>query len=283
MAYFALGLFLAYLCGCYLLAKSYISPSRRIPEKPAYIAHETWTLPSGRKVPMWVGGDFSSREKAAFLLVHGYGGSRSTWGPLSERLAMNGYRCYIPAMPGHDESPEAETSFGVGEAMLLTEIAKEIRKRNPGCYLVGVGLSMGGSALLMSSEASPGAYDALAADSAFAEFSAAIGGYYDAKVWGGRYLLAPVTFFASKIAGIDPSAVRPVESAKTWLGRPIAIIQGDEDRIMGRRHAEMLSKASGAKVTWFRGAGHADCFQSDPEKYLNCLFQLAERAGKPGP
>lgn len=278
VAYLAFGLFLAYLAGCYFLARAYIYPERRISKQPGFVADEQWTLASGRTVPVWTTYNGTTRSKTVFLLVHGYGGSRDTWTELSKRLSDMGYPCYVPAMPGHDSSPEAATSFGVGESELLTEIAGEIRKRHPDCHLVGVGLSMGGSALILSSKASPESYDALATDSSFADFSMAIQGYYDAKVWGGRFLLAPTTFFASKISGIDPSIVRPADSAAGWRGRPIAVIQGARDRIMGRRHAEMLSKAAGAEITWFEGAGHAECFKSAPDKYLECLMRLAASA-----
>lgn len=281
MAYLSLGIVLAYFVMCYLLARSYSYPSKVVAETPPEFSSEIWITASGREVPIWAALPKDPVKSVVFLLVHGYGGNRATWTSLAQELKNQGYPCFVPAMPGHDSSEEDATSFGVGESALLVEVAGEIRKRYSDCGIVGVGLSMGGSALLLASDKEPTALDGIAADSSFADFSLAISGYFDATLPCGRLLLAPTTFFASRIAGIDPQSVRPVESAGAWAGRPFAVLQGTRDRIMGRKHAELLSRAAGVETTWFEGAGHADCFDSDPEKYLDCLKGLARQVEKP--
>lgn len=266
---------------CYFLARSYIFPRRSKAELPGGFADEIWSLPAERRVPVWIATPKSpASNKAVFILVHGYGGNRATWSDLAVSLSEAGHTCIIPAMPGHDASEESATSFGVGEATLLVEISNEVRQRNPGCRVIGVGLSMGGSALLLASCLQPNAFDGIASDSAFADFTLAICGYYDAQIKGGRFLLAPTTLFAARISGIDPRTVRPVEAAESWKGKPLVIIQGTSDRIMGLGHAEMLSKAANVDVTWFEGAGHADCYKTNPEKYLESLLHLAFRIEK---
>jgi pimeloyl-ACP methyl ester carboxylesterase len=271
----------AYLGGCYWLAIRYLNPDRIIVDAPAGTVDTDWDLGTPEPIPVWsTPGIAAGRPQSStvFVLVHGFRGCRAAWLDTIEDLTSKGYEVVVPAMPAHDASPEKLPGFGTLESKRLVSLASEVRSRYKGapCRLIGVGVSMGGSALWLASEASPTAFDAIVSDCAFSDFEEAIGGWFDASMPGGRYVLAPVQFFATRMSGIHPRTIQPLASAKKWRGRPSLIIQGERDQIMSRRQAERLSEAAQCEVYWIPEAGHAQCYQVARTEYLKRLVNLAE-------
>ena len=195
-----------------------------------------------------------------FVLVHGYGGSQSHWSNVAIDLARHGYGVVMPTLPGHHDSRDPTTGFGLKEGRRIKQLVDALRAA-PGPKdrkIVLVGVSMGGAACWISTELGA-KVDGIVTEGAFARFDDAMDGWFDRVVPGGRYILRPVVWIASSKSGLNPADVVPVRAAGAWRGRPALVIQGDADVLIPMRHAEALSKAASCPLWTVAGARHACC------------------------
>jgi pimeloyl-ACP methyl ester carboxylesterase len=192
-----------------------------------------------------------------------------------EQLDARGLDAVSPAMPGQDASPEPSVGFGVREARAIVETVRWARSRyRTPPKVILVGLSMGGAATWLASEIDP-AVDGVVTEGAYARFDEAMDRFFDRKIPYGRVLLRPVVTIASAMSGIHPSSVRPVDAAAKWSGRPALVIQGADDDLILRSHADRLAQASKGELWIVQRACHAACMEVAGEEYADRLAKFA--------
>lgn len=266
-----------YLLLCFVLARSYVQPSRVIPTRPDDLAEVQIPIDGHASDPAWATAHLADGQKGGivFVLAHGYGGTRDTWSALMPRLAAQGIEAVAPAMPGQDASPEPSVGFGMKEADTLVAAAKWARKQAPGAKIVYAGVSMGGAAAWLASEKDPTA-DGVVSEGAYARFDEAMVHWFERKTPGASVYLRPVIWFASAMAGLKPSDVVPLNAAKKWKGRPALVIQAGADDLIVQSHADRLSEASGAPLWVVPDAAHAMCYDIARDEYVNRLVKFAK-------
>jgi pimeloyl-ACP methyl ester carboxylesterase len=266
----------AYALLCFVLAYNYVHPAR-----------EKVVLPSGFRdvlvptrfgpTPSWETAGFESGHptKLVFVLAHGYGGSRASWSELMQRLADHGFDSLALSMPGQDQSPEPKVGFGVLESQEIVDAVAWIRKQYPSRKVVVMGASMGGAAAWLATRGDP-QIDGIITDSAYAQFDEAMTAFFDRKLPRSSFLFTPVVWIAKRMAGVDPSKIRPVDAASLWRGKPGLVIQGAEDRLVVPSQGERLASAAACALWLVPGATHVRSYFIDPEGYLSHVVKFAK-------
>jgi pimeloyl-ACP methyl ester carboxylesterase len=137
---------------------------------------------------------------------------------------------------------------------------------------------MGGAAVWLAAAREPELFDAVAAEDSFAVLDEAVDRWFAMLFPGGKYVFAPVRWFANGMAGIDPSTVRPVDAAQKWRGRPALVIHCSNDLLMDGNHSNRLARAAGCEVWTIDGASHAQGYGDAGSEYLAKLVELAGAA-----
>lgn len=270
---FLLGLFLAYVAFCFQAANAYLHPWR-----------ETYPAPEGVRetkvgdTPVWASPGLADGHpsEVVFVLAHGYGGTRATWNGLLKDLRKAGIDAVAPAMPGQDASPDKTVGFGKKEARTIVECARWCRAKGAK-RVVGLGISLGGAATWLASAEDPKALDGVISDASFALFSEAMDRTFSYRLPMGGVILRPVVWIAKSMSGIDPSSIRPIDSAAAWKGRPALVIQGTADRLIVPSNGERLAEAAGCSIWRVKGADHAQDYSTDPEGYARRVIEFAHR------
>lgn len=270
---FLLVFALVYVGACAFLAHGYLSPLRHIPERPTTLGEVR--LPGG--IPAWATKNLAKDHPSpvVFVLAHGYGGTRDSWGHLMDDLQKRGIDAIAPAMPGQDASPAPQVGFGFKEADTMVAAASWIRARAPGTKIVYAGVSMGGAAAWLASEKDPTAAGVVT-EGAYARFDEAMNNWFERKAPGASVYLAPVVWIASAMSGLNPKDVVPLHAAEKWKGKPALVIQAAEDTLIPMSHAERLAKASGAPLWIVPGATHSKCFEVARPEYLRRLVAFTK-------
>ncbi|RYG45262.1 alpha/beta fold hydrolase [bacterium] len=264
------GILGAYVAVCFRLADNYVHP-HRYPAGPVSDALADRKIPlDGLNVPVWTNAKFDPKG-TVFVFSHGYGGNRAHWSDLMKRLAKAGYSSVALSMPGQDESPVEGVGFGVGEAETIRSAAAWLRSQGAR-KVVGVGLSMGGAATWLASDA----LDAVVTDAAYPTFDQASERFLDRALPKASLLLRPMILIGANKADVVPSEIRPVDVAAGFKG-PALVIQGADDRLFPTTFADELSKAAHCDKWLVPGAGHADCASMAEEEYAHRLVGIAKR------
>ncbi len=242
-----LAFLVLYTVLCFVLGKNYLSPARHVPVMPAWCFLVSVPTPAGPD-PAWATPGLAAGKGApvVFVMAHGYGGNRDTWKDLLQELPKRGFDAVAPCMPGQDASPDRTVGFGVKEARVVVDTVKWVRSQYKGTppKIVLLGLSMGGASVWLASAIDP-SVDGVVSEGAYANFEQAMNTWFDRKAPGASVYLKPVVWFASSLSGIKPGSVLPVESAALWKGKPALVVQGAEDHLIVRSHADRLSVAAG--------------------------------------
>jgi pimeloyl-ACP methyl ester carboxylesterase len=264
-----------YVSLCFGLAKLYVSPPRSAP--PTLSAFRRVTLPSGE--PVWISGGLTGEKpkgSTLYVMIHGYRGNIGHFRGLGTTLVEKGNDVMLTELSGHGDSPDARCEFGTKDAETLVEAtrwAKSCYAKPPKVVLVGV--SMGGAAAWLATEKAPELFDTVVTEGAFAKLDEVTDSWFDRTMPEGHIVFWPVKYFASKLSGIDPSTVNPIEAAAKWKGKPALVIHCEADNLMRESYAKELAKASGAELWLIPGAEHANgCNAAKPE-YLAKLLALS--------
>jgi pimeloyl-ACP methyl ester carboxylesterase len=272
---YAGGFLILYTLVCYQLARSYLSPLRHVPQAPSWVREVTIPTDAGA-CPAWATPTLGKGE-IVFVLAHGYGGTREAWADLLQDLPKHGIDAVAPAMPGQDASPDKSVGFGSKESKVIADTVRWVRDQHPGDKpkIILMGVSMGGAASWLATEIVSDV-DGVITEGAYAVFDEAMSHWFDHVVPGGSIALRPVVWFAAGMSGLDPSSIRPVDAASKWKGRPALVIQGEEDTLILRTHADRLAKASGAPLWVVPTATHAQCSACAGPEYVERLVAFAK-------
>lgn len=264
----------SYLLMCFGLAKLYVSPIRSDP--PTVRSFSRVVLPSGE--PIWVSSgllDGHPNGKVLYIMSHGLGGDIGHWSQLAKPLVEKGYDVILTEMSAHGDSPDRYCGFGTTESDMIVEATRWADEKyavRPHTILVGV--SLGGAASWLAAEKAPHIFDAIVSEGAFTHLNEVSDNFFDRRMRGGRIIFWPVKFFASKISGVDPGSVNPIEAAKNWR-KPTLVIQCGEDDLMKPAYAEEFAKASGGELWTIPKASHANGCVVASQEYFKRLVGMA--------
>ncbi len=228
------------------------------------------------------------RERAAVLLLHGYGRTHSRMWRYGGFLHAAGYSVLavdfrssrrgrrLPTTLGHHEIADGEAAL----AWMMREPALAGHR-------IGVfGESLGGAVALRLAGADP-RVSAVAVDGAFADGALALEDssqrWARMPRWGGRV----ARVLARAVTGLDPGGFDVTIWAARLRDRPVFFIHGLEDDRLSPEHARRLWSAAGGKdPLWLlEGVGHNQGWlrgRADYERALAAFFDRALLGRGPG-
>ncbi|MGC3991035.1 MAG: alpha/beta fold hydrolase [Chthoniobacteraceae bacterium] len=183
------------------------------------------------------------KVRGTLVLLHGRTGRKEDLLPVAERFCAVGYRCVLPDLPAHGDSPLQAVYFGTGpgEADFASGVLAEVAtKRGFAISPAAIwGISMGGCYAIRSLATHPGAWNCAVIVSSFDSLEEAI----REQSWSRAWILAPllsqaVDFTLKARYGLDVQVVKPAQ----WIATtkiPIFVAHGTADTLFplktGRR------------------------------------------------
>ena len=187
--------------------------------------------------------------RGTIVLLHGRKGRKEDLLPVAERFCAVGFRCILPDLPAHGESPLQKVSFAttaIEESLpesTLSEAAKQFRfPREPAALW---GMSMGGAFAIRAAVQAPEKWEALIVVSSFDSLSNVI---YGQVRWAGpvaglfRDAVGAATLFRG---GANLAKARPVD----WASRvqiPVLVAHGNNDTLIPLDQGRALFDAFGS-------------------------------------
>jgi len=92
---------------------------------------------------------------------------------------------------------------------------------------------------------------------------------------GSSIYLKPMVWMASALDGINPSMIRPEDSAAKWKKLAL-VIQASNDRTIPLAHAQRLSKAAHCPLWIVQGAKHAQCYEFAHDEYARKVKEFVK-------
>lgn len=233
-----------------------------------------WLIPLSRGVT----------EKGTVILCHGYSGNKDWDLDRVPFLREDGYNVLLFDFRGHGESGENYTSIGYFETLDLMGAVNYLKNRedvDPSRIFV-MGVSMGAAVCILTAAKSPD-IKAVVADSGFASLRNAF--LLGLGTMGFPKFLRP--FFASAGWRAMGQHLRfPVEEAEPVRfidkisPRPVFIIHGEKDSLVGVENARQLySSAGDPRLLWIaEGIEHAQIFAYRKEEYKKRVLEFLESA-----
>lgn len=207
------------------------------------------------------------------IVLHGIADSRLGAAGFAPMFLAAGYSVLLPDSRGHGQSGGEFVTYGLLEKYDVLDWAHWMRGQ--GCTATyGLGESLGGSILIQAAAIEP-AFRAAAAESAFADLSAAgeirvrrllplpdsIAGRTSWLLVAGGLVYARVRY------GLDLRQVAPVEAMRQTR-TPILLIHGIEDQRTPCWHSERLAQANPNAVLWLvPKADHVSVSRVDPQGF----------------
>ncbi len=200
--------------------------------------------------------------EATIVLCHGWPGSKDDMRGLAGTLADAGFNVLTFDFRSWGESDVGPVTLGCREARDVLGAVEYVRGRRAGRpHRIGVfGLSMGAAASLLAAAACP-EIEAVVADSSYTRLDRAVRGAFR-SLWGAAapVFFVPTRWLGERLIGTAMSDVSPLGAIAQISPRPVLIIHGTRDRLIGVHEARALYQASGdPKALWLvEGADHAE-------------------------
>ena len=210
---------------------------------------------------------------AAILLLHGAGGSRENVRAYAELLARNGYGVLAVDQRGHGESGGRTNQLGwqgtqdVGAAVQFLESRPEVAQ------IGGLGISMGGEALLGAASAYP-QITAIAADGATRRSVAELLALPSERPLVRNFTTRVMYGTVQLLSGEQPPTPL-LESMQAAPGTRFLLIAAGGDELE-KAFNELFAQTLGERAAlWVAsGAQHARIFSQYPQEYEQRLVQF---------
>ncbi len=188
---------------------------------------------------------------ASVVVCHGHGGNKHTLLPYAQFLTPH-FNVLLLDSRGHGESGGGRTTVGYEERLDVQAAVGELLRRGLGP--VGVyGISMGAAVAVLAA-ADDDRIRAVVADSPFARLRWAVEGV--ARLQGYPRVVAPAMAYAAcRVTALrcryPMSAFDPLEAVAKIAPRPLLLIHGELDAMIGVRHSRSLFERAGEpKQLW---------------------------------
>ncbi len=232
----------------------------------------------------------------AILILHGWGGSSSSWSKVKTRIAENGYNVICPDFPGFGKSQVPETTWGISEYVKWTR--DFIKSLNLNKVFI-MGHSFGGRIAISLAAHYPESVEALILCSAAGikhdpDFKTKII-FKLAKIWNTIFSLRLLAGIKDKARDFFYIFLRHKDYVKANLAMkeimkkvlaedlsPLLskikvetlIVWGDKDKIVSPKDALIFKeKIEKSRVEFLSGIGHSPHLE-DPEKLTDIILKF---------
>jgi alpha-beta hydrolase superfamily lysophospholipase len=194
------------------------------------------------------------------VLLHGRAGRKEDLLPVAERFVATGFRCLIPDLPGHGESPLPYATFGASEFeralpnRVLGDAQREFGLAEEPAALWGI--SMGGAIAVRAASESPDLWKALIVLNVFDALDEVVAARADGYLGPlGALVTRTVDHLGAAKTGTRLSAIRP----RAWAERvtiPSLVVHGEKDELVPVERGRALFAALNTKEKrWLPVAG----------------------------
>ncbi len=209
------------------------------------------------------------------MLLHGYNANKGDMLHYAKFLYKNNYSVFLIDFRGAGESGGNYNSAGFKEKEDVILAVQYLESRNDvnTNRLFGLGVSMGGSALVFAQKEDK-MFNAIILDSVYSSLYQNIANRFNFVYGLPKFPFATsITFFGGLLFNTNGFNVAPVKYIDE-IGVPILIIQGDSDNSVSTIEAEQLyDRAMNPKYLWLvKGAGHAQSYETHKQVYESQLL-----------
>jgi len=232
---------------------------------------EGWWIPARKPLPAELKErpDWGHRT---VILCHGLGANKANQLIMAQDLVPSGYNVLAFDFRAHGESGGQLSSFGDLERRDVLGAVRWLRAQRPdeSKHVFGVGASMGAAALIAAA-ADPGpdgqALEALAVYDTYDDLGSLVGGLAE------HYFVPPLDWLAvhaglpiaSAHVGRRLDRFAPADEVKALWPRPILVVHGKADRIIGFEHGQrLLDNALQPKYHYWVDNGDHNDVVADP-------------------
>ena len=213
-----------------------------------------------------------TKNGAVVITVHGHGGNREGMLDDAALLTARGYGVLLFDLRNSGESDGQTTTLGLLEVNDVRGAVEFVAMQaGVDASRIGVlGQSMGGATAIMSAARIP-QVRAVVAESAYTSLEDNVTNGVRQVAGLPPFPFAPlVIFFGQQEAGLDITAVRPVDDMASISPRPILIVHGELDETIPVANAHRLYEAAGEPKELYviPNAGHAGLVQAGAEEYV---------------
>lgn len=251
-------------------------PTRWEPVEPVRL-----TTSDGQELGAWyVAGE---PGRAAAVLLHGNGGSRSRQVGLMERLVERGYACLAVTLRTHGDSTGEENDFGWSSRADVLAAVAFLEERRPAEEIVLVGSSMGAVASIFAAGELGERVAGYLLEAPYRDLIKAVEdrtihylprgldhlAFVGLLLWGRVFLATD----AERIRPIDYVGGFPPDVPAIFLAASEDPMAPPEDVIELEGECSAVSR-----VEMFTGVGHVELYRVDEERYTALVLELLEGA-----
>ena len=189
-----------------------------------------------------------------YLLAHGRKGSRADLSILMEMMAKSGLDCAAVPMPGQDDSPEGQISFGPNASDVLVRAVDYLEEKvgKDRLNVVVTGFDSGAAAAWLTS-ARDSRVRGVVSVNGYADLDAVLP---KLAVFEGTRMPSWIGSVVARGIGLvsnEPlETIRPIDAAKQF-NRPAMVVHGALESVYGVDDAEALAVASRADLWIVKG------------------------------
>jgi len=221
---------------------------------------------------------------ATVLLQHGYKSNRAEMLPSAQLLNKHGFNLLLIELRNHGHSKGDLITFGCQELLDIKAGLNYLKKRKAvnNDKIMMIGNSMGAVIALLATAAFP-EIKAVVADCPFADLPKQLS--RGLKKFAPTPALAVplvglVKRFAEQIAGFKSENISPEMIVAEISPRPVMLIQGATDDVVGNHNGEvLLAAAKEPKELWYvADCGHCKAVELYPEEYETRVVTFLKKA-----
>lgn len=214
------------------------------------------------------------------VLFHGYGREKTYLLPEARAFLELGASVLLVDFQGSGESPGADTTVGIREALDVAAVVRHAREHMPHARLVLYGHSMGAAAVLRAIAIEKIQPDAIIAEAVFDSLLHTVRRRFQSMGVPSFPSADLLVFWASVQTGLNAFAHRPMDYAKSVTCPALVLHGGDDPRARledGRRVFDAL--AGPKRFKEFPGVIHESCASRAPVEWKAVVGDFLQTAG----
>ncbi|PWH17117.1 MAG: alpha/beta hydrolase [Anaerolineae bacterium] len=220
------------------------------------------------------------RNGVVVIGVHGMAGNRAQLLEEAEFLYANGYGILLFDVRNHGESEGEVTTLGLQEVRDVAAAVSFVhQKEGKTVRMAALGQSMGAATVLLAAAELP-EIGAVIAVSPYTSLEDNLNeGVRALTGLDPRFFGPLVLFWGQWLAGLDISAVRPIDVIGQISPRAVLLIHGAQDTTLPVRNSYQLYQAAGdpKELVVYQTVGHGGFMTQEPNRYRHTILDFLER------